>query len=251
MKGQGKDTANIHTRRKRSIIIMEHEFETVSLKEFMMGMMNVRDRKYEQRFDIIDISTKDALSTADENIRRALAALDKRFELINEFRSQLADTQSLFARKSDVDGILTAMEKSQLKSEKAIEDRFNSITEFREQLATQQETFARKTEISQAMEAFEKAVTKTENATEKRFENVNEFRAQLSDQHTTFARKAEIDISIASLNEKIDGVISQNIRNASSGKGFNSAWVIFLSGTSLLSTLIAVAFAIVDMVSRG
>jgi hypothetical protein len=47
-----------------------------------------------------------------------------------------------------VDAILTALEKSQLKSEKGIEDRFHSVNEFRLQLATQQETFARKSEIS-------------------------------------------------------------------------------------------------------
>ena len=117
-----------------------------------------------------------------------------------------------------MDAILTALEKSQLKAEKAIEDRFHSVNEFRLQLATQQDTFARKTEISQAMDSFEKAVVKAENATEKRFESVNEFRAQLNDQQTTFARKAEIDISISAMNEKIDGVISQNIRNAGSGQ---------------------------------
>jgi hypothetical protein len=228
---------------------MEHEFGTVSLKEYLLETINERDRKYEQRFKNIDTNTKDALATADDNIRGALAALDRRFGSVNEFRAQLADTQSNFARKSDMDALLTALEKSQLKSEKAIEDRFHSANEFRLQLATQQETFARKAEISQAMDAFEKAVVKAENATEKRFESVNEFRSQLADQHATFARKAEIDISIRAMNEKIDGVISQNIRNAGSGQGFNSAWVIFLGGTSLLATLVAVAFAIAKMLT--
>ncbi len=230
---------------------MEHEFDTVSLKEYLIATMNERDRKYEQRFNNIDVNTKDALATANENIRGALAALDRRFEAVNGFRAQLADTQSQFARKSDVEAVLTALEKSQLKSEKAIEDRFHSVNEFRAQLAMQQDTFARKAEISQAMEAFEKAVVKAENATEKRFESVNEFRNQLTDQHATFARKAEIDISISAMNEKIDGVISQNIRSAGSGQGFNSAWVIFLGGTSLLATLVAVAFAIAKMLARG
>ena len=113
------------------MIIMERETERVSLKEFLTETMNERDRKYEQRFNIIDRNTQDALAMANENIRGALAALDKRFESVNEFRAQLADTQSQFARKSDVDGILTALEKSQLKAEKGIEDRFHSVNEFR------------------------------------------------------------------------------------------------------------------------
>jgi hypothetical protein len=223
---------------------MKHDRETVSLKEHVMTAMNERDRKYEQRFTIIDTNTKDALATANDNIREALAALDRRFESVNAFNEQLADARAVFARKSDIDALLLALEKSQLKSEKAIEDRFHSVNEFRAQLAAQHDTFARKTEISQAMESCEKSVTKAENATEKRFESVNEFRAQLSDQHNTFARKAEIDISISAMNEKIESVISQNIRNTSSGQGFNSAWVIFLGGTSLIATLIAIAFAI-------
>jgi hypothetical protein len=97
---------------------MEHESETVTLKEYMMETMHERDRKYEQRFNIIDVNTKDALATANENIRGALAALDRRFELVNEFRAQLSDTQALFARKSDVDAILASLEKPQLKAEK-------------------------------------------------------------------------------------------------------------------------------------
>jgi hypothetical protein len=230
---------------------MEHENEHVSLKEYLLETMVERDRKYEQRFDIIDRNTRDALATANENIRGALAALDRRFESVNEFRAQLADTQTQFARKSDVDAILTALEKSQLKAEKGIEDRFHAVNEFRLQLASQQDTFARKTEISQAMDSFEKAVVKAENATEKRFESVNEFRSQLSDQQNTFARKAEIDISISAMNEKIDGVIAQNIRNAGSGQGFNSAWVIFLGGTSLVATFIAVAFAMARMFAHA
>ena len=101
------------------------------------------------------------------------------------------------------------------------------------------------------MESFKKIVVKAENATDKRFESVNEFRSQLSDQHATFARKAEIDISISAMNEKIDGVIAQNIRNAGSGQGFNTAWVIFLGGTTLLATLTAVAFAVAKMFANA
>jgi hypothetical protein len=230
---------------------MEHrevmQQETVTLKEYLLDSLHERDRHYDQRFSIIDLNTKDALATANENIRGALATLDRRFELIDEFRTQLADTQTQFARKSDVDAVVSALEKAQLKSEKGLEDRFHSVNEFRLQLATQQETFARKTEITQALESFEKAVVKAEAATEKRFESVNEFRSQLNDQQNTFARKAEIDISIAALNEKVDGVIAQGIRNAGTGHGFNAAWVMFLGGFSLVATLIASAFAIARM----
>jgi hypothetical protein len=230
---------------------MKHEDTSVSLKEFVIDSMNERDRRHEQRFDIIDRHTQNALATANESIRGALASLDRRFESINEFHAQLIDAQAQFARKNDVDAILTGLEKSQLKAEKGLEDRFHSVNEFRLQLATQQDTFARKAEISQALESFEKSVVKAETATDKRFESVNEFRNQLSDQQNTFARKAEVDISISAMNEKIDAVVSQNIRSASSGQGFNSAWVIFLGGTSLIATLTAVAFAIARMFTHG
>jgi hypothetical protein len=80
----------------------------------------------------------DALATANENILGALAALDRRFESVNEFSAQLADARAVFARKTDIDAILAAMEKSQLKAERAIEDRFHSVNEFRVQLGAQQ-----------------------------------------------------------------------------------------------------------------
>jgi hypothetical protein len=65
------------------------------------------------------------------NIQTALLALDKRFDAVNEFHGQLADQQALFARKTDIEQTLQALEKAATKDENATEKRFDAVNEFR------------------------------------------------------------------------------------------------------------------------
>lgn len=85
----------------------------------------------------------------------------------------------------------------------------NVDREFHERIRQVQE------ETRVAMAAAEKAITKAEIATEKRFDAVNEFRAQQADVIATFARKSEIDQRIAGLAEKLDSIMEQGVRAAS------------------------------------
>ena len=105
--------------------------------------------------------------------------------------------------------------------------------------------------INAAMAAAEKAVSKAEIASEKRFDAVNEFRETLTDQQITFARKDTVDFQIKAINDKLDAIILQNSSSISTHLGFNSAWVLFLGGTTLIATAIAAAFAFAKMFGKG
>ena len=192
--------------------------DRITLKEFVLGIVDERERKYEQRFQAIDKSladlsiavkdsiesantvTKDALSAAYANIAASNASVDKRFDTVNEFRAQLADQQETFARKSDVDG---------------------------------------------AMAAFEKATLKAEAATEKRFEQVNEFRAQLYEQQATFVRKSETDIRFEALEKKLDTAVSQLQVNKGRESGISAAGGVIAIIVSLLVSVAGVVIALV------
>jgi hypothetical protein len=60
--------------------------------------------------------------------------------------------------------------------------------------------------VQLALSAAEKAITKAEEATEKRFDSVNEFRQTLSDQAATFATKEKLDLSVDTMNTRMDGL---------------------------------------------
>lgn len=69
--------------------------------------------------------------------------------------------------------------------------------------------------VTAALLAAERAVLKAEASSDKRFEATNEFRAQQGDLITTFARRDEMDARLLSLAEKMDGIIEQGLRMAS------------------------------------
>ncbi|MDD5371531.1 MAG: hypothetical protein PHQ40_20830 [Anaerolineaceae bacterium] len=72
----------------------------ISLKEFLLAIMDERDRKYEAKF-----------AAAREAVLKAEAATERRFESVNEFRQQMADMQASLVRKGEVDIRFEAMEK--------------------------------------------------------------------------------------------------------------------------------------------
>lgn len=178
----------------------EHDFlesrearERISLKEFLPGIVNERERKYTQSFDSIDkavsdanIAVKNALESANATTKDALAP------------AYAAMKDALGTANSTISAAGLSVDK-----------RFDAVNEFRAQLADQQETFARKSDVDAAMAAFEKATLKAEAATEKRFEAVNAFRAQLSDQQTQLVQKSEVDIRFEALEKKLDTAITQ------------------------------------------
>lgn len=141
-----------------------------TLRVYLLDTINERDRKYEQRFAALDksiadanqsikealaaalastrealdkatINTQQALTTANDNIKVALTAIDQRFATIN---AQLGQQQDSFARKTEIQQAIDAMEKAGIKAEQATEKRFDQINDF----AKQFEHFARKEEVN-------------------------------------------------------------------------------------------------------
>lgn len=196
----------------------------VSLRDYLLAVMDERGDRYTQRFEAIDravlaahealtdardfanattkdaiasafAATKDALSTANQNIASALAGVDKRFDAVNEFRSQLAD---------------------------------------------QQETFARKTDLETLVASLKEAVLKAEAQHEKRFESVNEFRAQLADQQSTFSRRGETDIQFTALNNKLETAINQLNENKGRDQAMSLIWGVVAVVVSLAISIASI-----------
>jgi len=76
---------------------------SISFKEHFIALLVERDRQYAQRFDAQEKAVAAALAAAEKAVTKAEIAAEKRFDSVNEFRSALADQQSSFARKTEVD----------------------------------------------------------------------------------------------------------------------------------------------------
>lgn len=65
-------------------------------------MLNERDTRYQQRFEATAIYVAFGFSSAEKAITKAEIATEKRFEGVNEFRSQLGDQQRTFMPRAEV-----------------------------------------------------------------------------------------------------------------------------------------------------
>jgi hypothetical protein len=111
----------------------EHDFienpklgSGVTLKEFMVAVLNERERRYEEKFATINhaigemkaavagYARKDevaiAMTASEKAIVKAEIAVEKRFDSVNEFRAQMADQQATLVRKDEVDIRFTALD---------------------------------------------------------------------------------------------------------------------------------------------
>ncbi len=154
--------------------------DNVSLKQYLLDIINEREDKYNQRFIGLDKSLADshlaiamALETANQTVRDVIAT-----------------------EKSLMNDLKISMDK-----------RFDAIHEYHVQFIGAMATCVHKDDLDVALGNSEKAVLKAETATEKRFESVNEFRSQLADQQITLVRKSEVDLRFDSLNSKIDTAV--------------------------------------------
>lgn len=91
--------------------------EEVTLKEYLIQLIENNDRRYEQRFNdtktavdaalvAVDKTNSAALAAQKEAVTKAEVAAEKRFESVNEFRSTLSDQQRNLMPRVEVD-ILT------------------------------------------------------------------------------------------------------------------------------------------------
>lgn len=101
---------------------LDPEKETVSIKEFLLSIIAVNDKRYEQRFSDTKIAVDAALIAADKAVAAALAgqkeavtkaevAAEKRFESVNEFRKTLSDQQQTLMLKREADIKFDTLEK--------------------------------------------------------------------------------------------------------------------------------------------
>ena len=69
----------------------------------MISLFEERDTRYQQRFEAQEHSLQSALNAADRAVAKAETATEKRFEGVNEFRSQLADQARTFLPRQEYD----------------------------------------------------------------------------------------------------------------------------------------------------
>ncbi len=74
----------------------------VTLKEYLEALLNEREKRTNQ----LEQDAKEALN-------KASIALEKRLDLLNEFRAQAADEASKYARREDLDTLKERMDISQ------------------------------------------------------------------------------------------------------------------------------------------
>ena len=225
----------------------EHDFlssgDKVSLKEFLLGIINERERQWEQRFAVAEAHLK-------------------------EIRLQLIEAHASFAAKEDVeintdrgreainDALVVANEKLTA-AIATIDARINATVEHRQHMAIQLQHFALKSEVRLEMDANQKAVEKAEGAANQKFASVNEFRAQLNDVIATFVPRDEINVRFEALTQKLEAAAqAQANLNASfqqtkgRGDGTTAAWALVMTGGTLLLTLVMAATGVIVLFAR-
>lgn len=64
-------------------------------------MLDEREERTKERFVAVDRSVSTALLTSDKAVTKAEAAIEKRFEGVNEFRASLADQAAILMPRSE------------------------------------------------------------------------------------------------------------------------------------------------------
>ncbi|MEK6884907.1 MAG: hypothetical protein AABY22_35075 [Nanoarchaeota archaeon] len=133
--------------------------EKISLKKYILAIIDERNKRYENRFDAIEKTLVDFLN---ENKSLSLLISTSKADVVliindrlNNINNQIINLQNTFARKEDIINIMSSSEKAILKAETATERRFDSVNEFRQTLSDQQNNFARKEEIDVRFKSLE------------------------------------------------------------------------------------------------
>ena len=81
---------------------------TENLKEHFEGLLEEKDKRYQQRFNDTKIAVDAALAAAEKAVTKAETAADKRFESVNEFRNTLADQQRTLMPRAEIEVLMKA-----------------------------------------------------------------------------------------------------------------------------------------------
>ncbi len=207
--------------------ISEHDFVRLesntnvktqtSLKEFFLGIINEREKKYEARFAGIDKSLsdtsqaiKEALSITTNNTKEALTMATSNTK------------EALVTATSNTRDALSSANASIVAMGNAIESRINT-----------------------AMAAAKEAQLKYEKQVDEKFHNANEFRNQLNEQQQTFSRKGEVDIRFEALEKKLDTAIASLQINKGKELGTATVWGIVVVVLGLIISAGVIVAALV------
>ncbi len=88
----------------------------VSLKDHITDLLREREARVNVKFEALDRalllaaeSVKTAMAASEKALVKAELATERRFEGVNEFRAAMADQQATFARKTEVDILINAI----------------------------------------------------------------------------------------------------------------------------------------------
>lgn len=77
-----------------------------------MRFLEERDRRYAERFEAQEKAVGAALASAEKAVDKAERSNERRFEVANEFRGQLADQAATFMPRAEADLRLSTLERS-------------------------------------------------------------------------------------------------------------------------------------------
>ena len=162
------------------------------------------------RFEDSKINLISALGTVDESNKLAAAAIEKRFESVNEFRRTLSDQTATFITRTEISLTIDNLIR-ELESIKINVSRLATIAESNEKTG---------------------AIAGTQ--LEQRLHEINEFRTQLKDQTQTFITRNEFNAMTLPLDEKIEKISRPN-------------FTLFLGLGSMIIVLIGGAWAVIGL----
>ena len=210
----------------------------VTLRDYLLALIEERDKKYEQRFEERDNKCTQRFEAVDRAVLAAHEAVKDARDSANAMTKDTVAAASTASKEA-----LTIANNNIATALASLDKRFDTVNEFRGQLADQQETFARKSDLETLVANLKEAVLKAEAQHEKRFESVNEFRAQLPDQQSTFARRGETDIQFTALNNKLDTAISQLNENKGRDHAMSLVW-------GAVAVVVSVTISIVSIILK-
>jgi hypothetical protein len=95
----------------------------VSLREYLMAAIQDARRECKEGIKHLEGSVAASERNSKENIDKALASIDKRFEGVNEFRDALGDLSKTMATKVDVVNLADKV----VAADEALESRFEAL----------------------------------------------------------------------------------------------------------------------------
>ncbi len=193
------------------------------IKEYLLQIMNERDRQYQQRF-LAQERAIDLQFDAAEKDR------DTRFDASEKNRTKLA---------TDLQEVRVEQRRSAtVNSINDLEKRIIGIFEANDKSIDQRFTASANTTTA-AFSAAQTAVNKAESSAEKRFDSVNEFRNQLKDQQSTFIQKPEFDARVKSLDDKLNTMQTYVTNSQGRSEGTNSLWTMLIGVGGLIVGILA------------